>query len=55
MTQDTVMTREIEVARHGAMMSAPLARPQKRNAIASRSMERWSRRPSAILTSPPLS
>ena len=32
MTQDT-MTRDIEVSREGAVMSAAFARPQKKNAI----------------------
>jgi enoyl-CoA hydratase/carnithine racemase len=33
MTQDIDMTQDIEVARHGAVMSAAFARPQKKNAI----------------------
>jgi hypothetical protein len=32
MTQDT-MTRDIEVSREGAVMSAAFARPQKKNAV----------------------
>ena len=32
MTQDT-LTRDIEVAREGAVLSAAFARPQKKNAI----------------------
>ncbi len=32
MSQDT-MTRDIEVAREGAVLSAAFARPQKKNAI----------------------
>ena len=33
MTRDTVMTKDIEVGREGAVMTAAFARPQKKNAI----------------------
>ncbi|HEY6734196.1 MAG TPA: hypothetical protein VI256_10430 [Roseiarcus sp.] len=56
MTQDT-LTKDIEVSREGAVMSAAFARSQKKNAITGAMYEALSKpsmRPSAIPKSAPL-